>query len=171
MDRLPELMDRLSGDVVPMLIVFAGITLAIPAIQRIRHAWHERRLRRRFAEQGNLMVEEYREYISAMGEEPQPPDPRKLASGLVQAVFFLSIPAIVLTYDLPNWTEMLGAALMMGAAGLWALWRWLNDPPSDQPHGPFADDRSIIVPDEALTGFAAAAIVIMLFGLFIAFVV
>ena len=171
MDRLPELMDRLSGDVVPMLIVFAGITLAIPAIQRIRHAWHERRLRRRFAEQGNLMVEEYREYISAMGEEPQPPDPRKLASGLVQAVFFLSIPAIVLTYDLPNWTEMLGAALMMGAAGLWALWRWLNDPPSDQPHGPFADDRSIIVPDEALTGFAAAAIVLLLFGLFVAFVV
>ena len=171
MDRLPELMDRLAGDAVPMLIAIAGITLAIPAIQRIRHAWHERRLRRRFAEQGDLMVEEYREYVSAMGEEPQSPDGRKLTSGLVQAAIFLSTPAIVLTYDLPKWTEMLGAVLMMGAAGLLALWRWLNDPPSNQPHDPFANDRSIIVPDEALTGFAAAAIVLLLFGLFVAFVV
>ena len=157
-------------DVLPMTLVLVGTVFAVEAFQRLRHAWYERGLRRRF-EQGDVMVEEYREYLAAMGEEPKPVEPLKLVGGVAQMVFFLSVPAVILTYDLPDWSEFaLMAAYALAGGSLW-LWHYLNDPPADESHGPYADDRSITVPPEALSWLAAAMVVLLLFVLFITFIV
>lgn len=97
-----------------------------------------------------MLVEEHRDHLLAMGEEPQPIDWRAIAmNALINALF---IGAAGVMFALGREWEWEIAFVGAGLLGLlYGVWRRMNAPEPD-PFGP----PETTIPAEAVYGFAGA---------------
>jgi hypothetical protein len=118
-------MEPLSIEVLAAAGVGFGFTLALPLIERVRHAFMTWRLRRRLERDPYMLRDEYRDYTLAIGGEPEPIAPH-LRDGAAAAIAF-AIGAWALKLDMQDVFDVTLALLVVVVAAR-SVWRLLNDP-------------------------------------------
>lgn len=139
----------------------AGLVVAAELRPRARQAWYRHRYERRLAQIGEMHLDEYHDHQYRIGDKLEPVDRGKLAlealsqGALAGGAFWAG------SLDLDQWwlAGLFGCLVLYWA---YTYWRKVNDPPKPEPDTPtrFVDT----VPSEAITGFAAAAAVLIVFA-------
>ena len=136
-EPLPDLLDVYQAIPGPMLFGVALAAMA-PVIfgtwAHLRHWWLNKRLERRLARDGYMLVEEHRDHLFAIGDEPAPIDWSAIA--LNALINVLLVGAAGMMFALGREWEWEIALLGAGILGmLFGLWRRMNAPEPD-PFGP-----------------------------------
>lgn len=149
LEPLPNLLEVYRAIPGPMLFGLALAAVA-PVVSgtwaHLRHWWLHKRLERRLARNGYMLVEEHRDHLFAMGEEPPPID--WLAMAMNALISALLVGAAGVMFALGREWEWEIAFMGVGALGLfYGLWRRINDPPvaDEEDELPASDGETAII--------------------------
>ncbi len=127
------------------VFAFNAVMVMILAIHpHVHHAFHQRRLDRRLAQDSFIHRDELREYKLAIGEELEPLRPWDVVKQALLAGACGGIPMWLAKSHLEHWWEYGWLALAVVEL-TYSLWRRLNDPETDhEPLTIFGDEISSI---------------------------
>lgn len=150
LDPIPDLATVYAAIPGPILLG-AALGAAMPMIvgswARFHHWWRRGILDRRLARDDYMLVEEYRDHASAIGEQPEPIDWRAITREVLVTGLLLGAGGVMIALG-KEWAWEIALLGFAGLALLYGLWRKINDPQE------VAEDEYELPPSDGGTALA-----------------